>query len=394
MTSSSWQMATTRMSGTLCEHDQTRIIRRRRIGAPEGGEASGAGGACGSLVRPVRRRRNRLWRLRCPRDHADPDGRPAAAARWSPGPGAGPAGSEATAREALVAISNRGGHAGLIVSGLPSTTLPQDVIAQADLVLIDLTTASGDDPRQVAFALKTQSTAVRAAARAGVQIRDPGGRSSRRTALLAQDLAPYLDFVSWLDGAAGRPRPHPRCGERYATAPASLREALAATATPGVQRWLWRMPPDDTAAAPLMAAVVQAASALPSGLVPSDRVRVACAGTAAPAYLNPGTLEIVALATCASEEASSVTPPAPGVQRVRLATGDFIVRVPARTGEDQFAEGVEVIGARSLTVAEIVARHQAAAARQAAAVRNLISRGTLTLSFEAPGFPAPVSITV
>ena len=63
-----------------------------------------------------------------------------------------PAGSEATAREALVAISNRGGHAGLIVSGLPSTTLPQDVIAQADLVLIDLTTASGDDPRQVAFA--------------------------------------------------------------------------------------------------------------------------------------------------------------------------------------------------------------------------------------------------
>ena len=97
---------------------------------------------------------------------------------------------------------------------------------------------------------------------------------------------------------------------------------------------------------------------------------------------------------CASEDALSITPPAPGAQRVRLATGDFVVRVPAHTGEDQFAEGVQVIGARSLTVEEIVARHQAAAARQAAVVKTLISRGTLTLSFEAPGFPAPVSITL
>jgi hypothetical protein len=54
---------------------------------------------------------------------------------------------------------------------------------------------------------------------------------------------------------------------------------------------------------------------------------------------------------------------------------------------------VDVIGARSLSVEEIVARHQAAAARQAAAVKAIISQGTLTLSFEAPGFPAPVTIT-
>jgi hypothetical protein len=52
-----------------------------------------------------------------------------------------------------------------------------------------------------------------------------------------------------------------------------------------------------------------------------------------------------------------------------------------------------VVGARALSVEEIVARHQAAAARQASAVTELISRGTLTLSFEAPGFPAPVAIT-
>src|SRR4029078_9229924 len=40
----------------------------------------------------------------------------------------------------------------------------------------------------------------------------------------------------------------------------------------------------------------------------------------------------------------------------------------------------------------IVARHQAAAARQAAAMGTSIATGTLTLSFEAPGFPAPVTI--
>ena len=302
-----------------------------------------------------------------------------------------PGGAEATARDALSAISARGGKAGLLLSGLPSSALPGDVVAQADLVVIDLTAVAVDDPRQVAFVLKTQSTGVRAAARPGAQF---GILASGATAnaLLAQDLTPYLDFVVWADtaptsGAA------PVVWRTYPASTPSLQNALALTATPGVQRWLWRMPPDAEAAASLIASAVQAASALPAGLVPSDRVRIACAGSPAPAYLNPGTLEIVSFVPCASEDALSITPPAPGAQRVRLATGDFVVRVPAHTGEDQFAEGVQVIGARSLTAEEIVARHQAAAARQAAVVKTLISRGTLTMSFEAPGFPAPVSIT-
>ena len=42
---------------------------------------------------------------------------------------------------------------------------------------------------------------------------------------------------------------------------------------------------------------------------------------------------------------------------------------------------------------EIVARHQAAAARQAGRVRQLISSGTLTITFEAPGFAAPITVT-
>jgi hypothetical protein len=62
-------------------------------------------------------------------------------------------------------------------------------------------------------------------------------------------------------------------------------------------------------------------------------------------------------------------------------------------GGDRVGETVQVVASRSLTVEEIVARHQAAAARQAARVREVISTGTLTLTFEAPGFPAPVSIS-
>ena len=50
-------------------------------------------------------------------------------------------------------------------------------------------------------------------------------------------------------------------------------------------------------------------------------------------------------------------------------------------------------GARRLTADEIVARHQAAARRQASAVHHTIATGTLTLTFEAPGFPAPMTIT-
>lgn len=308
-------------------------------------------------------------------------------------------GAERTSLDALAGIATRGGRAGIIVTGLPTAALAPDVVRQADRILVDLSAASpADDPRQVAFALKTQSTAVRAAAKPGAQFGIMAPRAAA-SLLLSQDLAPYLDFIVWLDpppaDAAG-----PVVWRTYVGTPASLAAALASTGTPGVERWLWRMPPDDQVAGPLIVATVQAAQAFPAGLVPSRRVEVTCGTARAEAYLNPRTFEIVAFVpSCPSGEALLVTLPASDaqqaqrVQRVRLATGDVIVRVPARGAGDQFAEGVQVIGARSLSVEEIVARHQAAAARQVAAVKELISRGTLTLSFEAPGFPAPVAIS-
>ena len=57
------------------------------------------------------------------------------------------------------------------------------------------------------------------------------------------------------------------------------------------------------------------------------------------------------------------------------------------------AATVDVVASRVLTVDEIVAKHQAAVARQAAQVHSLISTGSLTVSFEAPGFPAPITVS-
>ena len=58
-----------------------------------------------------------------------------------------------------------------------------------------------------------------------------------------------------------------------------------------------------------------------------------------------------------------------------------------------FSEAVNVRGTRRLTADEIVARHQGFARRQAARVTHTISSGALTLTFEAPGFPAPITIS-
>ena len=77
--------------------------------------------------------------------------------------------------------------------------------------------------------------------------------------------------------------------------------------------------------------------------------------------------------------------------RVPLSSGETVVRVPSAEG--RFAEGVRVDARQTLTVREIIARHQAAAARQRRAIQQLISTGTMTLTFEAPSFPAPMAIT-
>ncbi len=68
-----------------------------------------------------------------------------------------------------------------------------------------------------------------------------------------------------------------------------------------------------------------------------------------------------------------------------------IAAAAARPREGLF-EDVEVRGARTLQVAEIIARHQAAMKKQRDAIATTIATGEMTLTFEAPGFPAPVTV--
>lgn len=82
---------------------------------------------------------------------------------------------------------------------------------------------------------------------------------------------------------------------------------------------------------------------------------------------------------------------APGdvIEAIDFLRGLANAAAPAPEG---YTEDVEVRGARRLTVDEVIARHQAFARRQAARVTHTIASGVLTLTFEAPGFPAPVTI--
>ena len=55
------------------------------------------------------------------------------------------------------------------------------------------------------------------------------------------------------------------------------------------------------------------------------------------------------------------------------------------TDEPVYRSGVEVSARRTLTVEEILARHQAQRARQSALVQSSVAAGRTTLTFEVPG---------
>lgn len=303
-------------------------------------------------------------------------------------------GTEPQALAALEYIRHAGGRAGLLIDGLPAAPPPTEVLARASVVLVlphEMPDADG-----LAYALKTQITRLRGGAAREIQ----AGLAARRPvmeALLRRDLGPYLDLSVWLGGG---PASDAIGGTVWrAIRPeipelSTFAEALAATQSAPAERWLWRLPEDAGKARALLGDLSSAAPLLAAGLLPADSVSVRCEGRPAEVFLEPRSLAIVALARgCASGSAVTVAPSDALPERVDLASGDMLLRIPAAATGDRFAEGVDVIGQRTLSAEEIVARHQSAAARQAAAARTLISTGSLTITFEAPGFPAPVSIS-
>jgi hypothetical protein len=237
-------------------------------------------------------------------------------------------GDNSSAAAALTAIEQKGGRPGLVIDGSGSRAPDAGVLGHARRIVVVV------EPPAAGQDLDAAAFALKTrltSIRASAPSASIGLRGDARTLtmLLSRDLQSYADFMVSIDGDLSAPGV-----EQWRTIPgdpSALDAALEASRAAGTAHWVWRLPADPARAASLVANLVAAAT------------------SPAPAGIQPD-------------------------------------------APDRFAAGVEVVGSRELTVDEIVARHQAAAARQAAAVRTVIATGTLTLSFEAPGFSAPVTI--
>ena len=80
---------------------------------------------------------------------------------------------------------------------------------------------------------------------------------------------------------------------------------------------------------------------------------------------------------------------------IPAATLLLLLATPAAPADEppRFASEIEVVARPSLTVEEVLARHRAAAARQAARVPSWIATGDATIVFLAPGVSAPMTVT-
>ena len=272
----------------------------------------------------------------------------------------------------LESLRRRGATAGIHVTGVPADA---DPVLDADIatLIIELAlardTGAGDVDR-AAFALKQALSLAR-------------GRHPSTTLLIAAP--PEVT-------AALRDRGLDPYVDGFLPVPGEIRRAEELL-TPGPPLRLWRLTESEAEGRAIATAAAALQAWLPAGLVPVAGRRLAC-GEDRPLrpLLNPQTLDLVAVSrTCPSP--AVVTSDVPGATAERVDLGETSVfRVRVNAG-DRFAEGVDVSAARALTVDEIIARHQAAAARQAAEIATSIARGSLTLTFEAPGFVAPITIT-
>jgi hypothetical protein len=227
---------------------------------------------------------------------------------------------------------------------------------------------------------------------------------------LARSLAPYVDAVRVVEAG-------PRDAEvaRWFPGAELWRDAvgegvMAAVGAPG--RVVLHAP-DAVRAAREVAAL---APLLVPGLTPLDEAQFSCEGCRVSTFLHPDSLHAIAIVASntpftsihvppRAERATAVDLEAPApAAGVPLSGGVATLPAPARrvvvdvegwraTGEEAFADVVRVSAARTLTAAEIVARHQAWRARQSALVRTAITAGTTVITFDVPGFAGPATVT-
>ncbi len=315
---------------------------------------------------------------------------------------------EAEAADVARDLSARGATVGLEV---PFDLLPDAGVVAGPWSAIVLAVPSGTPvDEHLLFTIRTRATSIRAEA--------PGrtvglsGAADLLAAVSSRGLAPYVSVL--VGGSSPSARPGSAETEWWETGPpaSSAAELLARTARLRGDRLVVALRDADVG---LARAVAGVALVLPAGLTPLAAVEVCAEGDgAAPVFLHPRTLEAVAIvegghrlavrpraraafARPLGSDGETALPLRPGSDRsevdARTLAGPWVLRLAGWAGETAFTDGVEVAGARALTVAEIVAAHQAAVARQEARVRAWIATGTTALSFQVPGLPAPMSLT-
>jgi hypothetical protein len=288
----------------------------------------------------------------------------------------------AAVTSAIAAIAGTGGRPGLFVGAdaLNAGQMP------AGLRRIVLRVGDGGVPSdESVFRLKNQLVELRSLA--PDLLLGIASDATAWQALADRDIASYVDFHT----GEGQP---PSSSLVPASAFRGTRHfrvvPAGAAARPDAARWIVSLPADVLEGRNAVRDLAASAAFVPDGLIAGGMVDVRCGARRVATYLDPQSLTTVAVAPPGCG-APSIAPEAPGLERLVLSTGDTILRVPSTEGH--FAEGVRVSARQTLTVREIIARHQAAAARQRRSIRQLISTGTMTLTFEAPGFPAPMAIT-
>lgn len=286
---------------------------------------------------------------------------------------------------AFADLRERDGRVGLHLTDVPAGDDPS-LSAGGHALLIE---AHEGEPDRLAFALKQAFTRARAVRSTTTLVL--AARRQLILALLQRDLAPYVDALLSLDEPLGDAvpagRPEWRMHERPLQAGAQVIEEGHAGDTS-----VWRLSSDAADASLLLHDLAALQPWLPRGLVRVPDRAMRCGAAALPTFLDPQTLDLVANATTCAVNASIETDVQGAVLDRLHVHGATLVRLRGGTG-GRFAQGVQVSGARNLTVEEVVARYQAAAARQSGAIRTSIAAGTLTLTFEAPGFPAPMTVT-
>jgi hypothetical protein len=302
---------------------------------------------------------------------------------------------------------------------IPASSADETVAAALSLVAQVRAVAIILDAREVGamtdearYRLRTAATTIRATRDTAVgvellssQIRDPS----------LDALAGYVDFVVLpadrdAAGVSTRFPGMPVWTDAPPIEPSAL-DVITRARLPNSDHLLVRVPSDRTDVVSAIATIGMLRDVLPTGLTPLPDVRVSCdAACDTAVYLNPQTLDAIAIVrprqaitgVTAAPTASALATFGGAQARsagARLSlpptSAPFVLQIRGWRGttDEAFATGVEVTGARALTVGEIVARHQAARARQERAVRTLISTGSTVLTFQVPGFPGPLTVT-